>query len=431
MADRAQVAAMDAALWARESGVARAAERWGALAYAAALAFVATLYANPMFWFPALERFRLGAVTMAACAAAVVLRRVQAGERIRTGAPGSVLLLVYAGIGACSIFWTIAPGPTRTSVGDLAKLVIVYVAILNALDQRRRLRRFMLAGALAALAPALGGIDVWRRGDALIEGTRTHWRGVFADPNRLAMSLVAVLPFTLLWIELARTRRAKLLLGGVAAAQVAAVVLTESRSGSVAMAVALALFLLLRRGTSGALKGAALAVALAVGVAAFAPGSFWRRTGTIADYQEDASVAGRRNAWKVMGVIVDERPLQGVGVGAFLFSWDRFAPLAAGGRRLVAHNIFIEIAGEEGVPALVLFLGFCAWLLVRLWRAGRDSFVGREAQAVLAALAGYLVCESVNGYALSWFLYVLFACAVATLRLAEQHAALGREERTW
>jgi O-antigen ligase len=167
--------------------------------------------------------------------------------------------------------------------------------------------------------------------------------------------------------------------------------------------------------------------ALAAGLLAYAPSTFWQRSRTIAAYDTDASVEGRENAWKVLAVIVSERPLTGVGAGAFLSAWSRYAPLEAGGHRYVAHNILLEIVGDLGVLAFGLFSAFAALLLVATWRAGRDPLVGPEARAVFAALAGYLVMEMVNGYSLSWFLYFLFACALAAIRVARRRAALGAE----
>jgi O-antigen ligase len=76
----------------------------------------------------------------------------------------------------------------------------------------------------------------------------------------------------------------------------------------------------------------------------------------------------------VLDGIVAERPLTGVGAGAFLPAWGRYAPLEAGGRRYVAHNVPLEIMGELGIPALVLFSGFVLTLLLRLWRAGRTRW---------------------------------------------------------
>jgi O-antigen ligase len=63
-------------------------------------------------------------------------------------------------------------------------------------------------------------------------------------------------------------------------------------------------------------QGLLVALVLAVGVATFAPESFWRRSSTIADFEEDASVAGRQRAWQLLGVVFEERPLSGVGAGA-------------------------------------------------------------------------------------------------------------------
>ena len=80
---------------------------------------------------------------------------------------------------------------------------------------------------------------------------------------------------------------------------------------------------------------------------------------------------------------------------------------------------------------MVAFALFCAFVglasCCALWRAGSDPLVGAEARAIFAALAGYLVTEMANGYSLSWFLYFLFACAVAVVRTARLRAALARE----
>jgi O-antigen ligase len=160
------------------------------------------------------------------------------------------------------------------------------------------------------------------------------------------------------------------------------------------------------------------AAVLVAGLVAFAPGTFWARSATITQYESDASVEGRRHAWTVLGAIVDERPMTGVGGGAFLASWARYAPLQAGGRRYVAHNILLETVGELGILAFALLGLFVVLLLVRLWRAGSDPSVGDAARALLAGLVGYLVCEMANGYSLSWFLYVLFAASTAALHLS-------------
>jgi O-antigen ligase len=237
------------------------------------------------------------------------------------------------------------------------------------------------------------------------------------------MAIIAVLPFALYGAVTARRWRVRALFYTIAAAQIAAVVLTHSRSGSIAAGVAVLLFM--ARGKGGLARGTASAIVLALGLAAFAPDTFWKRSSTLVDLSEDESVIGRENAWKVLGVIVEERPLSGVGAGAFLHAWGRYAPLEAGAHRYVAHNVLLEIVGDLGIAAFVLFCAFAAALLYQLFRVGGDPLVGAEARAIFAALCGYLVCEMANGFSLSWFLYFLFACAAATIRMSRVRASLS------
>jgi O-antigen ligase len=422
----AQAIPYDLALERRATGLAQASARWGQLAFAAAALFVANLYASPTHWWPVFEKARLAYVLGTVCGAAVVMRRLTSGEPLRAGGRTSGLLFAYLAMVPLSLLWTIDVPATQRAVVDAAKLLVVFVAIQSALDRRDRLRTFFAIAVLASAAPAFGGIRVWLEEEHLVEGFRTHWYGVFADPNRLAMNLVVVLPMALAMISIARRRRAKILFAAIAAAQIAAIVLTHSRSGAVAATVAVGLYLL-RGDLRRVARGAVAAFVLAAGVVAFAPASFWTRAETITAFEEDASMAGRERAWTVLGVIVEERPLSGVGAGAFIHSWDRYAPLSAGGRHLVAHNVFMEILGELGVVALLAFFGFVAALAGRLWIAGRDERGGIEARAVLAALAGYMLMELVNGYSMSWWLYVLFACACAALRHQRVHARLAAE----
>jgi O-antigen ligase len=406
----------------RSAGLGQAAERWDRLAYGSALAFLVTLYANPAFYWPIFEKGRLGVVTGAACAFAVLMRRITSGEPLRLGGPPAVLLFAYAATIPMSYAWTIAPERTVDAIADIVKLLVLYVALVNALDTPGRLRTFLVLGAITTLAPSLGGIQRWLEDDNLVEGYRTAWRGNYADPNRLAMGVVLLLPAALVMASQARRTWLKGLLYFTAAANLAVIVLTHSRSGSIAMAAGLALTLLRGRRKGRGLMLAAVGLALLV---ALAPESFWRRNETIADYQEDASFQGREHAWSLLKVIAAERPFSGVGAGGFIASWDQFAPLSAGGQHLIAHNVFMEIMGEQGAIALLLFGGFALWIFVRLWMAGADPGGGAEARAILAGLVAFLICELVNGYSRNFNLYVAFAAAIAAISQARTRAKLA------
>jgi O-antigen ligase len=411
----------------RDAGLAHAADRWRSLAFFGACLFVGVLYASPTHWWDFFEVFRLAVVSMIVCSGAVIMRRLTSGERIRVGGAMAAPLLMYALLIPLSLVWTINGDATLTAMFDVAKMLVVFVAIQNSVDEPRRMRIFFVVAALAALAPALGGVRVWIDAEDLVEGFRTHWYGVFRDPNRLAMGLVAILPMTFAATSLAKRFWLKGLLAFAAAAQVAAIVLTHSRSGAVAAALATALYLF-RGNMRNVAHGAAVAIVLAVGLATLAPQSFWERSSTITTFEGDASVAGRERAWQLLTAIFDERPLGGVGAGGFIHAWDTYAPLSAGGRHLVAHNIFMEILGELGVFGLLFFFGFAAVLLFRLFVAGRDSERGLEARVLFASISGYLLCLLVNGYALSFWLYMLFGLAVASLRMHRTRARMTAEE---
>jgi O-antigen ligase len=408
----------------RELGLELASQRWARLAAFGAYGFVAMLYASPTHWWPVFESFRLSLATAAICAGAVVMHRLTSGERLRAGGAAAGFLYAYAAAIPLSMLWTVHPPSTERAIFDVAKLVVVFVAIQSAIDSRARLRTLFAVGAIASIAPALGSIRIWRAGENLVEGYRTHWYGVFADPNRLAMNLVLVLPMTLALAGLARRTWVKIAFGAIAGAQLVSIVLTHSRSGAVATALATTAYLL-RGDLRRVARGVALALVLLAGVAAFAPATFWQRSASVAQLQEDASVYGRERSWRVLAVIFDERPLTGVGAGAYLEAWPKFAPLSASGRRLIAHNVFMEILGELGIIALLSFFAFVAILLARLWIAGRDEKGGLEARVVFASLAGYMLMELVNGYSLSWWLYLLFACACSAIRIQRRHGELA------
>ena len=367
----AHTALMDPMLLGRAGALERAAHRWHRLAHGGALAFVAMLYANPMYWWPWFERLRLGFLTMAVCAAAVIAHRLASGER--SG---------WAAGAACS------SSPTSPSsrlarldarrarhaarAGEAWKMAVVFVAVQNALDAPSRLRRFLLVAALASLGPALGGDRVWLTGDPLVEGFRTHWRGLYADPNRLAMSLVAVLPFALYgaYRAAARPRSSLRWRRGGAAGRHRAHPLPLGRDRRAPWRRCSSCARPRRRRRARCSRGV-----LAAGVARLRPAEL---LGQVADHHslgEDASVAGASTpggcsapSWRT-----------GRSPGSARARSSRLEPLrpARRGRpAYVAHNILLEIVGDLGVVAFAPVLRVLRLAALGVWRAGDDPLVG-------------------------------------------------------
>jgi len=394
------------------------------LAFAAVVGFGISLYASIAHLIPALEPLRPALLTAGLGAGALVFGRV-AGRRpikldgLRGGA--LVALCVWASL---SIRWSHNPEATRHEAIELVKLCAIYLTLVNVVSGSRRLALLSGAMVLASLAPSIGAVDRWREGVDLLDGYRARWLGVYADPNHLAMSLAAVVPVALAFAVGAR-RSLPIRLVALAAAglAIAAIVLSHSRGGTLGLALALGLWTL-----TGARRFRAFVVTVGVAIALglYAPQSFWSRTETIAEYEEDVAAQGRIWAWEVAAAVHKDRPLTGVGAGAFRDAWPSYAPPQARGTSFVAHNIFLAALGEMGLVGFLLLIAFVAKALSGAAAARSDPEIGPLARALAAGFSGYILCAMVSGYVLSahlFFLAGLAASCEGIVRQREKSAA--------
>src|SRR5262249_34847074 len=121
-----------------------------------------------------------------------------------------------------------------------------------------------------------------------------------------------------------------------------AILLTESRGGALGMCAVVLLWVI-----RGMARGRfAIGAALAVGVALLVtPGSPFSRAYTQENLsgEVDESSQGRIDAWRTGWRMIYDRPILGVGAGAFALGYDIYKPGDAG-PPLTAHNSFVVIA---------------------------------------------------------------------------------------
>ncbi len=383
--------------------------------------FGATLYALPQYLFPAIEPLRVGVITAALMYLGLLARWLLGGGAPTAGGLRGLGLVALLGVALLSPAWSLDPAASRAASAELLKMGLAYVAVASLVDRPDRLRRVIGALALAAAVPAYHAVQNYLTGTDLLEGYRARWAGLFLDPNRLGMSLVAS---ALLLVGLrprAKSPVSQLAVAALLALQVTAIIVTYSRGAALGLATGFVVYVLSGRGSK--VQSAAIVGAIAVALLALAPERFWQRTETIATYEEDASALGRIHAWKTAENILAARPFTGVGQAAFVPAWASYAPPEAGARAYVAHNLFLEVAAELGIVALVgfLVLAFAA-LRGALRASGPRSPVREEGRAILAALAGYLVCQLFAGYLLSFFLFFFLGLATAAERIARRAA---------
>ena len=185
--------------------------------------------------------------------------------------------------------------------------------------------------------------------------TRSYVRGApfLGDGNDFSLSLCILLPLA---IEIARRPRAKWgsVLGWASVACIImAILATQSRGASLAVAAVL-VFLWFH----SARKGVSLLAIALLGafVLVYASESYFNRMSTIAHYEEDGSAEGRIMAWKAAANMAVDHPLTGVGAGQFPGMYGRHYREDGGGRWLTAHSMYFLVLAELGFPGLVTLL---------------------------------------------------------------------------
>lgn len=395
-----------------------AASRTGSagVAFAGMLAFILIVYANPGNWFDGWEDVPFAKVAAGLSLAALGGSWLLYNRRLRLGgAPGWSLVLLFALVGL-SASWSFWPKFSFDTFTDGLKYFALFLLVVNLVDSEARLATTIRVFALAALIPAFGAIWSHAHGEHLVEGDRAGWIGIFGNPNDLAYHLVVGIAMLLAASSAATTRRRRVLWLAALAPVCWALLLTQSRGGLIAAAT-VAIFWSLRSVRRAPLI---LGGAIVLGAIVFmSPNNVFReRTEEATAYGEDMSARGRIDAWRTGVEMAKQRPLTGVGAGAFMIAWPEFAPGDAIGVRS-EHDTFIQLVAELGIPGLLLYCFALAAAVLGLGRAGKlHGPLSPFARGIQCGLAGFAVCSIWGGIAWSWPVYVLLGLAVSTRTLA-------------
>jgi len=236
-----------------------------------------------------------------------------------------------------------------------------------------------------------GAGRVWGPSGGMIEGN-----------NELAVALIMLLPL-MFYLHQTASRRIVRLGLLVSMLSTSFAILGSQSRGAVLGLCAMALYLAIK--SKAPIRMAiVLGVVLAAAIS-FMPDTWSGRMDTIQSYELEGSAISRIYAWRTMWAAAIDRPWVGVGFGAdnpivFL----RYAPHDAvfeslGGAVFVAHSIYLQVLGEHGFPAFVLFLllGIVTWRTAgRLARQTRDDeefgrWVPELMHMVQVSLVGYAV----------------------------------------
>jgi len=283
----------------------------------------------------------------------------------RVRRPGYILVLsipfVFANV--VSLLWTISVDASIQRVFTYAQLVAVVWLFGEFATEEWHLERvfaWYCFGSVIAIADdfrnfALGISYRTSAGDVRFAATNF-------DPNEFGITLALGIP--LAWYLVLHGRgAARIVAGASIPLACVAILLTGSRAAFLAVIVGLSIIPLTvsPRSFVSWLKVAAVLVFAGVAVAWVVPSTLWERVLTVGQELEGGTMSGRTTIWDAGFSVFREKPLLGVGAGAFAAAVEPVVGARA------SHNVFLAVLVEQGI---VGFVTFAALLLACAWRIG-------------------------------------------------------------
>lgn len=211
------------------------------------------------------------------------------------------------------------------------------------------------------------------------------------------------------------------------------IIITQSRGAFIGLVVSFSFMLFRSRSRAKLIRVAGLA---ALGIALMAPGAVWERfsrmkfllsTDTISE--ADSSAEQRWVLLQIASTIAREHLATGVGLGAYSEAHGVYAEerqewqIGRGNRD--AHNMYVSLVAETGLPGLGLFLAMLGSTLLRALRAERAlraSFpIEAEQLRILRfGLIAYLIAATFGSFHRVSFLYLYLAVLWSATSLFEE-----------
>ncbi|HEX8098446.1 MAG TPA: O-antigen ligase family protein, partial [Pyrinomonadaceae bacterium] len=397
-------------------------KRAHALSFAGLFLFTVVLYFRPYELFTSLAGVRSLAFWIAvATLLAFVPSQLSAegGLTIRPREVNLVLLLALAGL--LSIPFSINREEAFGTFVEFAKVVIMFVVMVNVVRTPARLKALMFLGLAVGVLVGAGAINDYRLGNLRLQGERIQGivGGMFDNPNDMALHLAMMTPLALALMLTSKGLLRKVLYAACALVMVLADVVTFSRGGFLGLICAAGLFMwkVGRRHRFAVIAVSLLAVLLFM---AFMPGTMGERFAAVFDPTGETSSAAisavSRRLILYRSILVALRhPLFGIGMGTFH---------TVSIHEQVAHNGYTQVASEMGIPAMLIYVMLILSPLKRMRAVERETVGSREdsgwyylAVGLQACLVAYMVSSFFGSVAYLYNLYYPVGYAVCLHRM--------------
>lgn len=282
------------------------------------------------------------------------------------------ILVFFLGWGVLSLMWAESAGTGLEALFRISLNAVFFLIVFTAVRTRGQaigiLGAFVGGACLNAIYGLLNPVNV---------ANTERFVGSSSKPGELAAALVAGLVLSLALASALKGKPAVRFLVALAVPLCTlGVLLTGSRGGLIALIVALAGFIIVGAKWRGRIVVLTVAVVIAgLGFYTYAASPDIRSRVTSV-----GTGSGRIDLWTVGWRMIEENPLNGVGIGNFPTASPHFVLVPGDVARAqyvvyadkVAHNTYLEIWAETGFVGLALFVGlviFCVRCSLRAARA--------------------------------------------------------------
>lgn len=380
----------------------------------------------------------------------IFIRWVISREQPRGLLLPTVLVVAYGLVGFTSLLYAPDQQAVTDSLSNYVKdalIALVVVALLKKPIQFKSvIYTLLLIGIFigtisvhqyvtGSFTNSYGGFAVAEYMNIIGETNGYRLSGPVGDPNFFSQVMVVL---ALLGVERLLHEKNllwKALAGWCAAASTLTVVFTFSRGTTIALVLSLIIFFWIYK-----LKPAQLIVILVLGIAmlAFAPPTYYQRLLSIADVlptsngeiniHKDRAIQGRASENLTAWIMFMNRPFMGVGLNNFAYLYQDYTKtlgLAPSATNRSPHNLYLEVAAEQGVVGLIVFLIMIVLALRSVLHARRRFIAaGMEDYANMTtgfaiAFAGYLFAALFVHAAYPRYFYLLIGISFALPNLFE------------
>lgn len=270
---------------------------------------------------------------------------------------------------------------------SLLSMAFLFFVVLSVVDSLSRLRWTLLATIASMGWTSLFVLREWIRDP----GSRPGW--VAGDANYFALDACLVLPLALLFAWHSRILWERVFAFGCFSMTLAATLVGASRGGLLGL-VASSIWFIWH--SPRRIRNLVLLLILMIPPLVLLPSSPLRRF-IHPQYSDLAGERDRPIAWRAGLRMVERHPIMGIGLGEFKPQMLKYADPGVGFSS-IAHNTYLEVAAETGLPNFLVFLGMLSFTYIGLGRIRRLASDSGPPLTYLASMGtqagfvGFLVC---------------------------------------